>query len=256
MNRRRFIKAGALFVPATFGILIPGKANILPHRRSAWRKHSPPAGGAGPFTFVASATGYIATAGSTTVSTSTALNVAAGDLLCAFPNWQDAETGNTIVVDENDGTDVFTSGAVVVNSNDAGGAFSYLLNAPADASFTVRATTQACRRFGIIVYQFRPTTPPAALDAITTLATGSSTALASATLSTSVANSVVFGCGVSASGSQPVTGLIGGVAAGGLVSSDVWGSLWYRIPTTTLSTITANATAGNDLWVCGIVAFK
>lgn len=49
MTRRKFIKAGALFVPATFGILIAGGASYLPNRRQAFRR--PAAGGGGPDTY-------------------------------------------------------------------------------------------------------------------------------------------------------------------------------------------------------------
>lgn len=261
MNRRKFIKryvragAAGLFLPTIFVPKLTAQS-YLPNRRSAWRKHTAAAGGAGPFTFIASAIGYIAAAGSTTVNT-TALNVAAGDLLVVFTSWQDAETGNTIVVDESDGTDVFTSGAVVVNANDTGACFSHLLNAPADASFAVRVTTQACRRLEPTVMQFRPTTAPAAVDAVTTPATGSSAAPASNTLSTTVAAGLVVGGAVSASGTVPTVEQIGGVAATGSVDGGgAWGSMWYRITTTTLSNIAATCTAGNDLWVAGENAYK
>lgn len=213
-------------------------------------------GGAGPFTFIASASNSTTGTG-TTLSTSTALNLAAGDLVVVWTEWQSAVTGDTVAVDENDGTDTFTTTAAVVNSSDIAGTFNYLLNAPADAAFTVRTTISASStRIALIAYQFRPTTAPAVLDASTTPATGSSTAVASATISTSVADSVVFGGSSHASGTTTIE-LINGVTRGGKVDVGGFTSMWYLIPTATFAAGTASATVGaNDLWVGGVIAFK
>lgn len=214
-------------------------------------------GGAGPFTHIATAVGTAGGSGITTVSTSTALNLQAGDLVVVGTSWQSGVVGNTVAVDENDGTDVFTTTPVSI-SDDLGWTFNYLLSAPADASFTVRSTISAsARRLDIVVFQYRPTTAPATLDASTTPATGTGVAASSGTLSTSLADTVVVGGGSNASGTTSLVTLIGGIASDGTANTaNGWGHLWYRILTATASNIAATETVPNDFWATGIIAFK
>lgn len=254
-TRRQFIKRNGLLVPAAvlgFPAIIRAAHPAL--RSRALRIPPPAAGGAGPFTFIASALGFLSGTG-TTVNTSTALNLAAGDLVIAWCGWQTAEAGNTAAIDESDGTDAFTNSTYsILNDNKAG--FSYLLNAPADASFTVRVTVPSSNRIELQVLQFRPTTAPATLHASTTPATGTSVTPTSAAITTTIAASVVLGGANHSSGAGFATPLIGGVAATKVDGTGGYGSIWYRILSATVTGATAVITAGaNDDWVCGAIAF-
>jgi hypothetical protein len=190
------------------------------------------------------------------------LNVAAGDLLVAWTEWQNAATGDTVVVDENDGTDTFTAGTPLINTNDTGGCFSWLINAPADASFTPRTTiSNASRRIAFLVLQFRPD----AVDTVTlddegTPASGSGTAMASNTISTTGTDEAVVGAASHSGGSEVFTSeQIGGAAADGAIDgvSNNYAGMWYKLYTSTQTNISATATAStSDLWVCNIVSFK
>jgi len=217
------------------------------------------AGGGGPFTFITSVTGWDANSTITTVDASSSLNVAAGDLLVAWTQWQNANSADTIVVDQNDSTNTFTAGTPLVNSSDIGGQFSWLLSGPADATFTPRTTiSNNSRRISIIVMQFRPDSgETVTLDAEGTPASGSSTSPASNNISTTGTDVVALG-GVS-------TGAGGGASSeqvDGTAFDDTDGAagghskLFHRILTATFTDGNATATIGNDLWVANVIAFK
>lgn len=212
------------------------------------------------FTFVASATAInTGTAGPITVSASPALNVAAGDLLVAYVEWQGAETGNTLVVDENDGTDTFTNGTQVVNSSDIGGQFAYLLSTPADASFTVRATiTESSRRLFIGVLQFRPDAAETVTMDVQNTGSGSSASLLSGNITTTGTDEVVCGGGSDAEGGTAFSAMqLGDVNATGSTGDGTsYGRIWYRILTEVMTAGHAQATSANGLWVCNIISFK
>ena len=215
------------------------------------------AAGAGPFTFVASCKGLNTGSPVTTVNCDTALNLNANDILVAWTSWQNGTTGDTVAVDENDGTDTFTATTATVNSSDLGGTFNYLAATPADASFTPRTTISAdSRRIDLVVMQFRPTSTGAVVDAQATNGTGSGTTSTSGTLSTSVAATVVIG-GVSSADSGGISAeAIGGTAATGIQPGDGYASIFYIILSATASNIAATATNANDLWVAGEISFK
>jgi len=209
--------------------------------------------------FIASVQGYSSLTG-TTVNCSSALNVAAGDLLVAWTEWQSAATGDTVIVDENDGTDVFTNSTPSINSNDIGGCFSYLIDAPADASFTPRTTiSQSSRRIAIIVLQFRPDSGETVSLAVSaTPAVGSGTAAQSNNVSFTGDDVVAVG-GVSSAdgGSAPSNEQIADTAADGAVDlTNYYSGMWWKFFTTAQSNIHAQCTVPNDLWVCDIIAFK
>lgn len=192
-----------------------------------------------------------------TVNASSSLNVAAGDMLfCGF-SWQNAESGNTVTIDQSDGTDTFTPGNLAVNSNDIGGGSAWLLNASADGTFTPRMTVSASsRRLDFIVIQVRPdASETQSLDFDETPQTGSSNSLASSNANTSGTDEIVFGIGSSAGGSGFSNSEIDSTAAT-LEEGGAYIAVWYRILTATFTAGNATITAGNDLWICNIIGFK
>ena len=209
------------------------------------------------FEYIAGVTGYVGTTGATQVSASGALNVTAGDLLVAWGEWQNAGSTDTIVFDENDGTDAFVTGTETINSDDLAGCFGWLIDAPGDASFTPRMTVSAAaRRLTIVVMQFRPVgAGTVAMDAETT-DVGSSTSLASGVLA-SKANALTLGGGCAADGGTAFSNeKIGGIAATTVIrDANNYSAEWYRLLTDAEGNIGATATNANDLWVCGVIQF-
>jgi hypothetical protein len=211
------------------------------------------------FAFIATVSGSLAGPGVTTVNASSALNVAAGDVLFAHAGWQDALSGDTIAVDENDGTDAFTlvASTKLVQASDTGGALFYLVAAGADASFTPRFTVSPSgRRLTIIGMQFRPDAGATIAEDGATVAGGTGTALNSGTITTTGTDVVVVGGGATPAGALS-PGQIGGVNASGFTDAGGWGFMWYRILSATMTNGAATVTAGaSDLWVCNILALS
>lgn len=223
-----------------------------------------PVQGWGAWTLTTSVEGYAAASG-TAVSATAALNVLTNDLIVCYTGWQGAVSGDTVTVDENDGTDTFTTPAAgkTVTASDIGGAMSYLIVTGDDASFTPRFTLSAAgTRRWIACYQFRPdASETVSVDGVTS-AGGTSTSLNSGNITTTGTDEVVFGGGGWANGGTLLSDhAIGGVADDGNLDDDpaggIYYSLWYRILTGTMTDGAATATAvGSDNWTCSIIAFK
>jgi len=208
------------------------------------------------FTKVAAVTGYLDAVG-TTINCSSALNVAEHDLLVAWCTWQNAETGNTLTVDENDGTDTFQTETVVVQGEDIAGAFAFLLDAPADASFTPRMTIPSGRRLTIDVYQLRPDAGDTVTKEASSTGSGTSTALQSGNITTTGDDEVIFGGGADAGGgTEFANGQIADTAATETINNGDYGGVWYKTFTSAQSNIHAQITNANDNWVCNIISFK
>jgi hypothetical protein len=214
------------------------------------------------FTYIDSCSGYNGGNPITTVDCSSSLNVQDGDLLVVHVGWQDAESGNTVVVAKDSGSPAnnftFDAEDQAVNSNDTGGAVGYALSAAADSSATFRFTVSAdSRRMTIVVLQFRPTAGYTVSKDTSNIATGNGTALASGQISTADANEVIIGGGSSAGGAGFESQLIGGAAADGNTDANDYSTGWYKIVSSLQSNITAQVTGGaGDLWVCNIISFQ
>lgn len=208
------------------------------------------------WTFVASASNYAAASG-TALNTSTALNVSAGDVLIAYAGWQDAVSGDTVTIDQSDGTDAFTMVAATkaVQASDIGGAMGYLVAAGADAAFTVRFTLSAAGiRRGILVLQFTPDAGDTIAVDGATVAVGSSAALDSGSITTAGSDVLVACGGAHASGIDTGRQYAGVNDDGSDLTANVYYGLWYRV-TTDDGAATSNA-GGNDNWVCSVMGLS
>jgi hypothetical protein len=216
------------------------------------------------FTFIAGVAGYNDATGTSLACAST-LNVAAGDLIVAFPSWEDG-TGGTLGCSDS-GSNVCTMTAELGSSSSlAYFAFGYKISASANATATfvfTNATTRPAR--SIIVLQFRPDAgETVSLDPSTSnpsTAAGSGQALQSGDMTTAGTDTVVIGAGKHYNYGTWSSEQIGDTAADGRVQSnrpEVLTETWYRILTGGMSAGHAqvSTTSTSNEWVCGVIAFK
>jgi hypothetical protein len=210
------------------------------------------------WTYIGAASGAGSTAGYN-ISCSSTLNVSAGDLLVALFSWRStAGLTGVIAAQTDDTTNIMTLLAEQMYGTNCGGRLAYKIAATADAAATFHAHwTESVTYRNIIVFQFRPDSG----DTVT-LDTGPSAAQAnsanpeSASFSTAGTDELVIGA-VSTHWNRAVTSpLIGGAAADGSTILS-YESLWYKIYTSTQSSITASATlSGSTPWIQQAASFK
>lgn len=215
----------------------------------------------GPFTFVASASGA-SDGSSTTVATSTTLNVAAGDLLIAVVTWEDGATTVSSLTDGGSNTLTQNAGDDISNSsNQINVSPQYRLSASSNSSATFTATLAAARVFKkLVVMQYRPHSGETVSRDISGTRENfddtDTTNVVSGSFSTTGSDVVVCGLmGIYTSGTHS-SSTIGGVSA--TQSKQEGGAfVWCRIVTSALTTQTANTTYSTArLWAATVLAFK
>ena len=183
---------------------------------------------------------------------SSALNVAAGDLLVCWLGYEDQANENASASDG--GSNVFTMEAETSNAGGSKGRFGYILSATANAAATFVGVAGTAPYCGFYVFQFRPDAgETVSLDQKGT-ATGTGTSLATANITTTGTDEVVLmGCKNynSASWSSPT---IGGAAVTGSGTNGLTG-VFYSLLTAT-ATVGGAVTHANSNWVCNIISFK
>ena len=203
-----------------------------------------------------------AAASGTTVNASSSLSVDENDLLVASFHWQGAAAGDTITIDQSDGTDAFTNIAntKTVEGFDLGTGMAYLIVAGADAAFTPRFTLSAAGiERDILVRQFRPDSGDTVTLDTSNGSSGNGTALSSGVVTTTGTDEVVVGCGGQGNGTSLTSEQINSVAADAATdSASVYYNNWYRILTATFAGGQATETAGGaaNSWGCAIACFK
>lgn len=213
------------------------------------------------WTLIASAENALDASG-TTMDATTALNVAAGDLLVGAFKHEGAVDTMSCAKDSGSPANTFTfdAGDYSSNSNnDLHGTFGYVLSAAADATATFRMTDSAARPFrGMIIYQFRPDASETVTKDGSNTGQGNSTAPTSGTITTTGTDEVVFGMYAQYSDITLSAREINNVAADGFenaLTTDF--SMWYRILTATIAGAAADATMDlSNAWLCNVIAFK
>lgn len=253
MNRRSFIKRGALWVPAVFiPKAIRAQGNLINPYRFAGA-----GGGGGPFAFVKSV-GANNDANDTNMSSALA-TVTAGNLIVAWFKYEGAPTTITL----NDGTTTFTARTLTSHANgDLNGQFHYLLSSVASGSVTYTGTFAAARAFKRIIIFEIDTTGSAAYDT-EALASGTSVSPSSGNLTTAVANSVVLGGYGEYNNSTLSVRVINGVAnENNRAGDNTTGAtasiscVWENVFSSTFTGAASATLAGSDPWVCNAIAFK
>lgn len=217
-------------------------------------------GGGGAFTFVASASGAADSAG-TTVSTSSTLNVATGDLLIAVVTFEDDDSTTTVSITDGgsnsltfDSGDDLRDGTFAINVHPL-----YRLSGVANATATFTATLSASRSWKrIVVMQYRPGSGETVTKDVsgTRENSGTGTSLASGSFSTTGTDGVV--CGLSGIYTTPTfsSAAIGGVSAD-QTKQQGGAYAWCRIVTAGLTTQTATVTSSSSsIWAATVLAFK
>lgn len=217
-------------------------------------------GDAGPFTFIASASGAADTSG-TTVATSGSLNVATNDLLVAFVTYEELGSTTVGVQEQGGGSNVFTFDAgddVETGSNEVSVFVGYRLAGVANAAATFEATLGSAAQYKrIIVFQYRPTSGTATKDITGTReAIGSSQFPSSGTFSTTGTDGVVCaGAAMYTSGTYSLWE-IDGVTADEAVQQNSAG-MWCSVTTAALSGAVADAFYDfTSVWAATAIAFK
>lgn len=221
-------------------------------------------GGGGAFTFVASASGADDSS-SRTVSTSSPLDVAAGDLLIGYVTWEDGVTTVSSLTDGGSNSFTFDAGDDV---NDGPANVNvhplYKLSATANASATFTATLGTTapadnRPFKrLIVFQYRPASGETASKDIsgTRESSGTSTAMATGTFSTTGSDNVVCGGGAYYTTWTPSSPLVAGSAAS-QTAQQSGAYVWCRIASAPISSQAASVTSNqNREWAATAIAFK
>lgn len=195
------------------------------------------------------ATGQYYSSASDVTLTVTGLSRSAGDILIAHVAWEDVSTtasipGFTMLSVANDGNNYTVIG--------------YLLNASA-SSADVTATLGSNASYRCLeLMQFRPTNAGVAVFDIHGSGSGVGTSMASGSITTTGgANAIVVGTAKNYQPQNFSAFQIGGVNADGYtINSGALSGVWYRLPTSNLTGVTATATGGSGKWVARIVAIK
>lgn len=251
MNRRSFIRKSGLFVPATFGILIPGKA-LADDFYFNFRRRT--AGGALGFTFVQGNSAATDAGGNGALPTVQLTNVAAGNLIVYWAKNEAAQSLTAV----SDGTNSLTMSAENNHTTDGiRGRMAYLLSSSAGTK-TYTPTFNAVNDFKQVYVAEFSYAGTLALGAENHTADGSGTAPASVAITTTAANALVCAGMGHFNGGTYSSKQIGGVAAGGSFATDQSSSTaFYRILTATMTTGTGAATmSASDSWVASIISFN
>lgn len=213
------------------------------------------------FTFIAWASNASDSTTSTTIDTTTALNVAAGDTLATWVKHEGTSTTITIADSVAGNSHTVDAGDKVDHSNgDLSATFGYVLSAAADASFTGRATFGVAKPFrSIIVAQFRPDAGETVSKDTSATGQGNGTAVQSGTYTTSGTDEVTMGGYGEYVAATSSSHQINGVAADAVRKTDVthannFTAAWYRIISATFAAGRSTCTAGaSGDWIgCGI----
>ncbi len=216
------------------------------------------------FTFIAWASNASDSTSATTIDTTTALNVAAGDLLITWAKHEGAPTTVAIADSVSGNSHTLDAGDKVNHTNgDLSATFGYVLSATADASFTGRATFGAARPFrSIIVAQFRPDSGETVTKDTSATGQGNGTAVQSGTYTTSGTDVVAMGGYGEYVAATSSSHQINGVAADAVRKTDVthgnnFTAAWYRILSSTFTNGRSTCTAGSSGdWIGNGIAFK
>lgn len=215
-------------------------------------------GGGGSFTFVASASGA-SDGSSTTVATSSTLNVATGDLLIALVTYEDTGTTTVAITDGVSNSFTYDSGDEATDSTFIFVSPLYRTAGVANATATFTATLGAARPYKrIVVMQFRPGSGETVSKDIsgTREAASVGAAITTGTFSTTGTDGVVCGvAGIYTSGTWSAD-TINSVAADD-AATEQSAHMWCRIVTAGLTTVTGAATySALSTWAATAIAFK
>lgn len=198
----------------------------------------------------------------TSISTSSSLDINAGDILVCYFSWQSGSGGTIGCSDGGDNT--FTMGAVTDSGTDVYAAIGWILSAVNNDTATFTATNSTARGAKAIgVYRFRPVTGyTAEKDSGTNPnpAAGSSASVASGAVTTTGTDELVVGAAAVYNNEAWSDIKIGSDAAAGSMNYGYLNQkacMWYKTYTETKSGITANATIGaSDRFVASILALN
>jgi hypothetical protein len=194
--------------------------------------------------------------GGTSLDTTSALNIAAGDLIvCGFGCW--GNPGSVAMSDTDGSTNPMTMLAVALDIG-AGLVIGYNVSATADAAALFRVTNSSVSYRKFYVWQFRPDAgETVSYDVGPNHATGTGTALVSGNLTTTGTDEVAVALAFLYSGKAFSAQQIGDVNADGNLSGGVESDCWYKLFTATQTDAHAQCTiSGSDQWVIDFAAFK
>jgi len=199
-----------------------------------------------------------ATGSGTTLDTSEAFNVAAGDLLVGVAIWYG--TATTAAIADTDGTTNVMTMLDVRSASSLNVCIGYMLAAESDASATFRATLGAAKTYrSIFAYQFRPDAgDTVALDTEGYTATATSAAVQTGDFNTAGTDEVVV-ASLNLAHTRTFTDyLIADGAAEGLsIAGLTDAAAWYELFTSTQTGIHAQVTLStSDTWIATLAAFK
>jgi hypothetical protein len=209
-------------------------------------------------TYVASNT-VRATVSGTTLDTSSAFNVSAGDLLIGIAIWYGATT--TVGIADTDGTTNVMTSLDVRTSGNLEICIAYKLVAESDASATFRETLGAARTYrSIFVYQFRPDAgETVALDTEGYAANGSSATAQTGDFDTAGTDEVVIAATNLGHTRTFSDALIADAAADATlaIAGSTDAGAWYKLFTSAQSGVHAQITlSASDTWIATVAAFK
>jgi hypothetical protein len=196
-------------------------------------------GGAGQFSFIASASNGSSGSG-TTLNTASTLNVQAGDVLIVSTGWEDVES--TISVSDG-GSNSFSMQSTFDDTyNYVATGVITSASANSSATFTQTLGTTAGYR-SIIVLQFRPSGGSISVDGAVTTNNGNSASVTSGSITTSGDYEIVVVAIKQYYQGEATNVEIAGVAADGLIEGTALtqggAQTFYRILSSTISSATA-----------------
>lgn len=195
-------------------------------------------------------------ASASSISLSSALNVASGDLLVGWVAWEDTSASISSLTDG--GSNSLTMESV---SNDTKNyaAFGYKLSASANSSatFTVTWSTNVPVRH-LFVMQFRPDSGDTVSKDALAVGNGSGSSYQSGNINTTGTDEVLIGAQKSYNSGTFANYQIGDAGGDGYLSDIVFGlcAMWYRIVSATASGIHSQCTRANTTWLCHVISFK
>lgn len=222
-------------------------------------------GGGGAFTFIASANGADDT-NDVDISTSTTLNVQAGDLLIGAVQWEDTDTTVSSFTDggSTPNTLSFTTGDDVHSAGNEINLYPLVrTSAVTNSAATFTVTLGSARQFKkMVVLQFRPAGCPGACETVTRdvsgtrEANGNSASILSGSFSTTGTDNVVCGiAGIYTGGVWSAQTLAGSASTDNASPSGITG--WCRRVSSALSTQTASSTYSQTrFWAATVLSYK
>lgn len=205
-------------------------------------------------TYIAGAVGYSETYASS-LACSSALNIAAGDVLVCFASWE-VGSGGTLSCDDG-GANSFTMEAESGDLDFNYCVFGCVLNASANGSATVTFHNSTSRTYrSLAVMQFRPVAGSTVSKDAADTAGGTGASETSPAIVTTGTDEMVV-CGNKCWIAPTLTAAqIGGINALAQLDASAFTSVWCRILTAIESSLVGSGTGGASTWRCGIFSLK